>query len=453
MSAASRPFRFGPFLVASLSSVLVGGVLLVACAGKDGETGPQGPQGAQGPQGSQGPIGPQGEAGPPGTSDAGGETGPLSCGQPCHGFGNVVDQWRYSKHYRMQNLADEEPIWTQAGQVCGNCHSIDGLERRVAKTVDVADGGTAPTDVDKGHLNYKNAAGGASEVMYSGIGKAPVVHCSSCHAFTSTNDPHNTGSYVAGSAPLRVPASATDPVFIEKSSSTSAVAGMEGGKYKTGNTCIFCHKSRKDIAFYITSSNTISSRTWGPHEGPQADIFTGKGGYHVGGKTYGSSVHSTIANGCTSCHMQAVATNKDVPDHSLRPALTLCKTCHATYTGSTYDIAGGQTATKNILFKLQKALNDANLITRSEAAPYAALTTTELGDGQFHLDHARPKSGAGGADQVLDAEMAGALYNYFLVARGKEYGLHNPLYVKQLLWDSYDRVSGGKATTDIGPRP
>jgi len=441
------------FLAASVVTLLISGASLLACAGKDGEQGPQGPQGGQGPQGPEGQQGPPGEAGPPGTSDAGGEAGPLSCGQPCHGFGNVVDQWRYSKHYRMQNLADEEPVWTAPGNSCGNCHAIDGVERRLAKTVDVADGGTATTDPDKGHLSFKTASGGAGEQLYSGTGKAPVVHCTSCHAFSATNDPHNTGSYVAGSAPLRVPAGAADYAMIEKSPSSSAVAGQEAGKYKVGNTCVFCHKSRKDITFYITASNTMNSYFWGPHEGPVADIYSGKGGYQFGGRSYGSAVHGTIANGCPSCHMQPVTTNKHVPDHSMKPQLTFCKTCHSTYTGSNFDVAGGQTATKGILTKFEKLLNDLNLISRSSAAPYPALTSAELADGAFHLDHVRPKSGAAGADQVLDAEHAGALYNYFLVARGKEFGLHNPVYVKQLLWDSYDRLSEGKATTDLGPRP
>ncbi len=443
-------------LLGSLVTLTLGGATLMACAGKDGDPGAAGATGPQGPAGS---VGPQGSLGPPGPGFDGGvpETG--SCTTPCHGFGNVVDQWKYSRHYMMKELSAEEPVWTTAGASCGNCHAMDGVERRLAKTVGIADGGTAPVDPDKGHLNYKTATGGASEVNYSGAARVPVVHCMSCHLFTPTNDPHNTGSYIPGSAALRVPSGAGDFALIEKSPavdggpSEAGPSGQEAGKLKTGNTCVFCHKSRKDITYYITGANTMSSRNWGPHEGPQADIFSGKGGYHFGTKAYATSVHSTVANGCPSCHMEPVVGNKNTPDHSMRPTLTFCKTCHTTYTGTTFDVAGGQSAIKSMLFKMQKALNDANLLTRSAAAPYVALTTTELGDGAFELDRARPGSGVAGANQVLDAESAGALYNYFLVSRGRERGVHNPIYAKQLLWDSYDKVTSGKAKADLGDRP
>lgn len=436
----------------ALSFLLSLGVLTfgsIACSGEDGTAGPQGPQGAQGPEGPPGPQGPQGPAGDAGVIPAP-DSG--SCTTPCHGFGNVVDQWKYSKHYIMQAESAEQPSWTSTS-TCGNCHAIDAIERRVAETVGVADGG-APTSVSKGHLNYKTGTGSVSEITYSGPGKTAVVHCTSCHAFTPSNDPHNTGKYEPGSAPLRVASGPDDESYLEKSPADAAVPeGQPAGKWKTGNTCVFCHKSRKDVTFYITPANKMSSAHWGPHEGPQVDVYSGKGGYHFAGKSYGTSVHTTIANGCTSCHMQPVAANGNTPDHSMQPTLAYCKTCHTTYTGTTFDVAGGQSSTRGLIAKLERALNDAGLLTRGASKPYPALSDAELADGAFHLDKARPGSGAAGADQVLDADAAGALYNYLIIARSKDFGVHNPLYTKQLIWDSYDKVTGGKAAADLGARP
>jgi hypothetical protein len=51
-------------------------------------------------------------------------------------------------------------------------------------------------------------------------------------------------------------------------------------------------------------------------------------------------------------------------------------------------------------------------------------------------------SDGGVADQVLDANTAGALYNYLIIARGKDFGVHNPTYTKQLLWDSIKYLKG-----------
>ena len=133
---------------ASAASMLVIGGMLFACSGETGPEGPQGPAGAPGATGPTGATGPEG----PGFADAGATDAAMTgCTQPCHGFGNVVDQWRFSGHYKISALADEEPIWTSAA-ACGNCHAVDGLERRVAGTVIVADGGVS-SDVTKGHLN------------------------------------------------------------------------------------------------------------------------------------------------------------------------------------------------------------------------------------------------------------------------------------------------------------
>ncbi|MGZ3421033.1 MAG: collagen-like triple helix repeat-containing protein [Polyangiales bacterium] len=434
------------------------GVVAFACAVVTGTfiacSGPEGPAGATGAQGDPGAQGQKGDKGD--TPDVGvfnppdAATG--SCTTPCHGFGNVVDQWKFSKHYIMNEMAADEPAWTSAGS-CGNCHAIDGLERRIAGSVTIADGGVAATDVDKGHLDYKNASGGISEISYSGAGKTAIVHCTTCHAYTSKNDPHNTGGYTPGQAPLRVASGADDMSFIEKSPAGSTdVVGQAVGKWKAGNTCVFCHKSRKDVTFYVTPSNKISSSTWGPHEGPQTDVYSGKGGYHFAGLTYGTSVHTTLSNGCTSCHMQPVVDNKNVPDHSMHPKIDYCKTCHTTYTGTNFDVQSGQSNVKKALAELQGLLNAKGLLTRSTAKPYAVLQPDEIAGGAFDLDRTRPGAAADGTDLVIDKDTAGALYNYIIIARSGDFGVHNPTYAKQLLWDSIKFLKGSNPAS-LSSRP
>ncbi len=432
-------------IVGAVSISILGG-FLVACAGPDGK---EGPAGLAGPAGPQGPAGPEG---PPGTTpfiDAGVDGATTnSCAQPCHGFGNVVDQWKFSGHYKISAMADDNPTWTGAAS-CGNCHALDGIERRVAGVVTVADGGVA-SGVANGHLNFQTATGGAAEAVYAGLGKNAIIHCSTCHAFTPTNDPHVTGKYEPGSAPLRVASGPDDQSLIEKSPADAGVVGQPAGKYKAGNTCVFCHKSRRDVTAFITPANRMSSTRWGPHQGPQADIYSGKGAYHFPGQSYGTSVHTTLANGCVGCHMTPVASNKNVPDHSMIASIAACKTCHTTYTGTSYDIQSGQSTVRAGLFELQAALNARGLLTRSSAAPFVAMSETELRDGAFQLDQPRPQSGVGPdggvADQVLSATDAGALYNYLLLARGRDFGVHNPTYTKQLLWDSIRQIKGTTPT-------
>src|SRR5262249_31925882 len=148
------------------------------------------------------------------------------------------------------------------------------------------------------------------EATYTGAAKVAAVTCVTCHAVSDTNDPHRTGAtFAEGSFPLRVASGADDAVYIEKSADTSSVSGTVAGKFGSANTCVYCHKSRKDVTNYIRPANNLLSSTfWGPHEGPQADVVSGKGGYHYTGKTYGSSTHLAKLT-CVDCHMPSVTNN------------------------------------------------------------------------------------------------------------------------------------------------
>jgi hypothetical protein len=243
---------------------------------------------------------------------------------------------------------------------------------------------------------------------------------------------------------------AADESFIEKSAAGTPGIGTSIGPLGTANTCVSCHKSRKDVTAYITASNVLTSSHWGPHEGPQADVFSAKGGYHFAGKTYGTSTHA-IKLTCIDCHMGDVAENSAVADHSFNPRLSACVNCHAGATS--FDINGGQTRMTAAMHELQIALNDAGYLTRSAAAPYAALAASELADGAFALDQTRPGGvGIDGGSGALTADQAGALYDYIIVARGGASGVHNPKYEQQLLFDSYLALKGLPPTTFQRPQ-
>jgi len=421
-----------------LSSALASAAM--ACAG---DPGPEGPAGVVGPPGEQGPIGQPGPSEDAAVPDVSVADAPATCMGPCHGFGQVVEQWKWSGHY-LVGLGDPYPAWTGTGS-CGGCHVVDGLERRVAKSVG-AEGGSVPAAVSSGHLQYTNGTTPA-EVRYTGSSKRAMIHCASCHEFSGTSDPHNTGGFTKGQMPLRVASGADDQSYIEKSPEGSTTpVGQPAGKFRAANTCVFCHKSRKDVTLYVGSMNTLSSTTWGPHQSPVADLFSGKGAYHFTGLTYTSHAHASIDRACVACHMPTAAAN-NTPDHSMRPSVAVCKTCHTTYTGTSFDVFSGQTNTRLILRELRTLLNTAGMITRSTVAPYAALTAAELADDEFRLDNPRPGSGTAGANLVVDSARGGALYNYLLIARNRDFGVHNPTYTKQLMFDSIKVLKGSNPTT------
>jgi len=441
------------------------GVWLSACAGDNGKDGAVGPAGAQGPDGSPGatgeagppgsagpagPAGPQGEPGVSGEAGAGNTTGLIatSCLSPCHGFNGIVEQWKASTHYAtfIANLGGEEVASWTGPQACGNCHALDAIQQRVAGNVTVAAGATAPNS-KHGQLSYLSG-GKIIESTYAGQSTVAEVSCVTCHDSSQAIDPHVTGkTYTPNSFPLRVPTGAADEALLEKSSAPGVSDGTPAGKYTAGNACMWCHKSRKDVTNYITATNnTLSSTHWGPHEGPQADIYTGLGGYHYAGKTYGNSSHQAFEDGCVTCHMPEVSSNQNIGNHSFAPVVSTCTTAGCHTQAKNFDVGGGKTAMTAGIQELRVALNNNGWLTRSAAAPYAPLSATDLTDRQFSLDLTMP--GVTG----LTADQAGAVYNYLLLARGSAGGVHNPLYVRELIFDSVKAITGS-APVSLPVRP
>lgn len=439
----------------SLWLVSVLGVLVASCAGRDGKdglTGATGSQGADGEAAGAGPAGPPGPIGKTGPMGADGVDGGLnvSCLSPCHGFTGIVAQWQTSTHYAayVSNLGGAEVAsWTGATS-CGNCHAIDAIAQRAASNVGFV-GAAGPLDLPAGQLGYISSIDKSrKEGTYAGQATVAQVHCTTCHDVTTSNDPHVTGAseYVKGSFPLRVATGKADQTLIERSSAPGVADGTPAGKFNLGNVCISCHRSRQDVTNYISASNSITSSHWGPHEGPQADVYSGKGGYSYPGMTYGNSSHQAFSDGCVDCHMPAIEANQGIGNHSFYAQLSACQHqgCHVN--AKSFDVIGGQSAMRANLQELRVVLNTAGFLTRSAAAPYLALTPAELLDPAFNLDQALP-----GAKNV-PAATAGALYNYILLARGSADGVHNPVYTRELIFDSYKALTG-LAPTSLPTRP
>ncbi len=445
-------------MITRLYWVLALGTVSIAC------TGPAGPPGARGARGDAGPQGLSGQQGPPGlmtSIDAGPDAGvalSTSCLSPCHGFTGIVAEWQASTHYAtyIANLGGSEVADWTGNEPCGNCHAIDGVALRLAGTVNHL--GTTGPHSALGQVNYLNSVNDTiTESTYAGSATVAEVDCTTCHEVDQSNDPHVTGkNYTPGSFPLRVPTDPTDQMLVEKSSAVGVSDGTQAGPYGKGNACIFCHKSRKDVTNFITASNKLTTTYWGPHEGPQADIYTGKGGYHYAGQIYKTSSHQAFKDGCIECHMPPVATNMGIGDHSFAPQLSTCQQsgCHATATS--FDVIGGQSLMEAGIQELRVALNGKGWLTRDTAAPYGPLSSTDLADNQFQTDQVRPQNYSpesdGGVTAPLTADQAGALYNYLLLGRGAAGGVHNPVYVRELLYDSVKAITG-KPPATLPTRP
>jgi hypothetical protein len=329
----------------------------------------------------------------------------------------------------------EVPDWTGA-VTCGNCHARDSLELRLAGSLLFA-GASGPGAPTKGQLSYRDSTSGKlAESRYAGSALVAGANCKTCHALAPGDDSETGGSFILGTTPLRVPSAANDQVLLEKSSAPGVFDGTPAGAFGSGNVCVWCHKSRRDLTNYLTATNnSVTDIYWGPHGAPDADVYSAKGGYHYAGKVYGGgSGHQLLDGGCVSCHMHAAPSNQDLPDHSFAVALEACASCHQGF--SDFNIGGAQSQTAIELQQLRSALNDLGLLTRDVTAPFSALSVADLALEDFEQDLPRP--GATG----LSSDRAGALYNYLLLARGSALGIHNPPYVVQLLYDSVESLTG-----------
>lgn len=437
----------GRFMVHGRLASVALAVFVVGCTGPTGPAGPQGEQ-AEAGSGTPGPAGPTGATGPAGPAGTGADGGAfiaVGCLSPCHGFNGVVAQFQASVHYTeyLANVSSATPEleWTAPGKPCGNCHAIDGLQQRVSGNVGTT-GGVSVVNLASGELQYASPEGGAqASANYTGSATVAEVYCTTCHAVTNANDPHKTGiPWTPGSFPLMI-ADDGGSVFIEKSPTATAVTGTDAGNFGPGNGCMWCHRSRVDITSYIApTGNAITSVRWGPHEGPQADLFTGVGGYQFAGQTYGQSTHEQKLS-CVDCHMVSVADNGNVPDHSFNPSLSACLSCHATATN--FDVLGFETTIQGGLTLIEGWLNDRGFLTRAAAAPFTPLSPTQIGDTNWAEDQPVPDATLDSG--LLTQDQAGALYDYLLVARGGAFGVHNPKYIGQLVYDSYKALSGAEA--------
>ena len=130
--------------------------------------------------------------------------------------------------------------------------------------------------------------------------------------------------------------------------------------------------------------------------------------------------------------MPAIKDNMNVANHSFYAQRSTCNGCHGSSPPS-FDILGGQSEVKDKIQRLRVALNTLGLLTQDGTNP---LSSTQLTDGNWSLDESRPQTAG------VAADFAGALYNYFIVVRGSAFGVHNPKYTAQLLYDSLVATGG-----------
>jgi hypothetical protein len=312
---------------------------------------------------------------------------------------NIGRMWTSSPHdsgMTAIQIADAPIVYTAT---CARCHTGGGF-------VDYATYGTM------------------KQSTYAGI---PLT-CAGCH------DPHD----------------ASNPYQLRKVTADTLMNGYQITSGGVGQLCMNCHRSRSSAVQSVAAGWKAH---FGPHEGPQTDVFFGQNGYQFGDNSItGLSTHTQLQDACVTCHMASdtldpKATNllgghtwkMSGPDSTGNEVdnTTACQSCHGPITDfdqipAPYDYAGianggpvpgVQTEVKALLAKI--------------AAQFPDSVMNNLGSGTV---------GKG-----LNQNQLGALWDYLLVMKDGSYGVHNAKYTFALLQRALGQLTGVKVVSDKAP--
>ncbi len=303
----------------------------------------------------------------------------------CHGeesFGGAIleaqGEWQNSVHASGTNI---DYTNRGGGNDCTRCHSQQGF------------------------IEFLNT--GAVSAPYSTVS---AIHCFTCHA------PHETGTL--------------------KLRTEAPFALLNGSVFDhgAGNLCANCHHSRMSAASIATPTDSISSR-WGPHHGPQGDLFEGANGYQYSNPTvaYESSPHRTLfTDGCIDCHKGNPLTHDGykIGGHSFNMVDEA--------TGS--DLSAGcarasdcHPSAKSYNFKAKADYDGDGTISGVQTEFLGLLDTLKtllIADGYLDSASSLP------TNKRVATGAAGAVYNFLMLEDDRSEGVHNFKYEVALIKNS-----------------
>ena len=254
-----------------------------------------------------------------------------------------------------------------------------------------------------GQAYYKYSKNPTSPQWTNADGDVPIS-CAVCHEAHVVSD---------GNPGLRIV-----PVKLANGYSVT-----EGGE---GQLCMTCHQSRKNITTTITNKAPYYGFTdrFGPHHGPQADMYVGRNAYNYGNTTLdGLMTHGSVKDACVTCHM-ALRGSADTPNHEFslvdttggadKDIVSGCVPCHGPITSfddiqasSDLDqngkVEGIQTEIKGMLANL------AALLPKDSKGSVVSMMADSL--------------------KIKDKpNVIKGIYTYFFVNEDKSMGVHNAKY-------------------------
>jgi hypothetical protein len=320
----------------------------------------------------------------------------------CHGDQDLTlvaaqQQWQNSKHGSGETI-NRNRNNSSRYQACERCHTSEGFIAQVSGV---------PADGE--HFTS--------------------ISCFTCH------QPHTNGNMELRAAS---PVTLANGVIFD---------------YGDGNLCANCHQSRANVDTYVVDDVELSER-WGPHHSDQSDILAGTGGYEYAGYQYFSSAHTgVLEDGCIDCHMGGSQANlvgghtwnmRSESEEDELQLLSGCNVdgCHGSRgpvtdlnrtAAADFDDDGTVEGVQDEIAGLQE-----ELLTLLVAAE---LMEGDEEDGYYPAEDR----------MVSDADSAGAVYNYMMIAEERSGGIHNTQYAVGLLQSAINYLNTG-SPNGVAPR-
>jgi len=204
----------------------------------------------------------------------------------------------------------------------------------------------------------------------------------------------------------------------------------EGGK---GKICMNCHISRRDATNYVEV--TAGSSGFGPHHGPQTDMYVGANAITYGKDIPSSAHREVVKDSCATCHMQEAESSPaflNAGGHTFKmkwdsgtnvvEMTEACVKCHGEVEG----------------FDFKRQDYDGNGVVEG--------VQTEVKGLMNKLAYLLPPIGVPKDDIVIGSswtkQQLRAAYNFRFVQEDGSYGVHNLSYAVGLLKASIADLSG-----------
>jgi hypothetical protein len=266
-----------------------------------------------------------------------------------------------------------------------------------------------------GYVNFTKGKG--TNTNNYNVSKQEMIACAVCH------DPHGSNG---------IP----NQIRSRQPNCDTLANGYHYTNVGAGVVCFDCHKSREDVRTFVNTR--VTNSRWGPHHGPQGDLYQAQGGATFGGTPYRTTNHyQFLTNACATCHMAVdttVANRYKVGGHSLNmhndstnyDNTNGCKSCHA-----------GKTE-----FEQFMADQDYDQDTHIEAwqdEVSGCLTRLRIQLPPVGIDSVAWQLIAADSNNVT---LRKSYWNYLMVTEDKSMGIHNPKYVIDMLIQSRNVLIG-----------